>query len=207
MSNFKTPNGNRSLKKMMNSITEKIVRHCQRMDKLVKNLLTLADIETLPRSQMMGCDLFTLLEDCMLRVKSAHPDATIDIIDETNHEGFILGDPTLLDLAVTNLMENGAKYSDKDPVITLTMKEVDENVVLQIADQGIGIPVKDLPHIFDRFYTVDKARSRKMGGSGLGLSLVKIIIDKHEATISVSSTVGQGTTFTITFRKAKKTTG
>jgi two-component system phosphate regulon sensor histidine kinase PhoR len=70
---------------------------------------------------------------------------------------------------------------------------------LTVSDKGIGIPATDLDHIFQRFYTVDKAHSRRMGGSGLGLSIVETIVEKHFGKISVSSVVGQGTTFTILF--------
>jgi signal transduction histidine kinase len=77
------------------------------------------------------------------------------------------------------------------------LKSQGGEVIIAIQDRGIGIPKDDLPHIFERFYTVDKAHSRRLGGAGLGLSIVQTIIEKHEGTISAASVVGQGTTFTI----------
>ena len=97
-----------------------------------------------------------------------------------------------------NLLENAVKYSPDPAKITLTIDKGAENTVqLRIKDEGIGIPEKDLPRIFDRFYTVDKARSRKSGGAGLGLSIVKTIIEKHNGRINVDSEVGKGSCFTV----------
>lgn len=101
-----------------------------------------------------------------------------------------------------NLLENGVKYSKPPADLTITIEDRSEEVFLTIADKGMGIPAEDVAHIFERFYTVDKAHSRRLGGAGLGLSIVKTIIEKHEGNIEVQSTLGKGTAFTLTFRKA-----
>ena len=75
----------------------------------------------------------------------------------------------------------------------------DDNALMQIQDTGAGIPAESIPHIFERFYRVDKARARKTGGSGLGLSIVRIIVERNRGDISVDSTLGEGTTFTVSF--------
>ena len=100
-----------------------------------------------------------------------------------------------------NLLENAVKYSKDIPFITITVEDGLEEIRLTIADRGIGIPESDLHHIFDRFYTVDKTHSRKLGGAGLGLSIVKTIIEKHEGTIEAYSSVERGTQFVQTFQK------
>jgi signal transduction histidine kinase len=98
-----------------------------------------------------------------------------------------------------NLLENGIKYNAPGGTLTVRLFEQDENAVLQVADTGVGIPEDALRHIFERFYRVDKARSRANGGSGLGLSIVKNIVEKNRGNITVESTVGQGSVFTVSF--------
>lgn len=182
---------------MLHDITEKIVRTCGRLDKLVKSLLTLSDIENLSEKNFHSADLLSLIENCKAILLTAHPEAEISIHCEL-HRIPILCDSDLLDLAIMNLFENSVKYSHSPAKISVEVKKVATSVQMSISDQGIGIPDADLPHIFDRFYTVDKARSRKSGGTGLGLSIVKTVIEKHKGTISVVSHLGKGTTFTIT---------
>lgn len=181
---------------MLSDIIEKIVRNCQRMDNLVKNLLTLADIENLPESRFQECDLVALIETCRQVVLAVYDKAEITI--KKAKDAFIVcADPEILELAIINLLDNAAKYSNPPAQITVTIDQKADEVEINISDKGIGIPPQDLEHIFDRFYTVNKARSRRLGGAGLGLSIVKTIVEKHEGTICVSSTLGQGTTFTI----------
>ncbi len=183
-------------KEMIADITEKIVRNCERMDNLVKNLLTLADIENLPETRFTRFDLVLLLESCLHTLHAVHPDA-IATIEKSNPEIWIAGDPDLLELALMNLLHNAVKYSHPPARIAIQLEERLDEVKIAIRDQGIGIPQGDMEHIFERFYTVNKAHSRRLGGAGLGLSIVKTIIEKHDGTISVQSTVSVGTTFTI----------
>ncbi len=181
---------------MVIDITEKIVRNCQRMDTLVKNLLTLADLENLPNSRFQQCDLVSLVESCRQIVLSVYENA--EVVIEKSHESMIVAaDPDILELAIINLMDNAAKYSNPPAHITIKLAYEGDGVNISIADRGIGISPTDLEHIFERFYTVDKARSRRSGGAGLGLSIVRTIIEKHYGTISVTSAIGQGTTFLI----------
>ncbi len=97
-----------------------------------------------------------------------------------------------------NLLENAAKYSSKPAKIDVTISQETSLVQISVKDQGIGIPLEDQEHIFERFYTVDKAHSQKMGGSGLGLSIVKTIVEKHSGTISLVSSPGKDPHFTMT---------
>lgn len=179
-------------------ITEKIVRNCQRMDNLVKSLLTLADLENLPINRFQECDLVALVESCRQLILSVYPTAHVEIEKQAG-SFIILGDPDILELAISNLLENAAKYSVAPAHIRVIFEENEKEIKMSIEDKGIGIPASSLEHIFDRFYTVSKAHSRRLGGVGLGLAIVKTIIEKHEGTISVSSIVGKGTTFTLAF--------
>jgi two-component system phosphate regulon sensor histidine kinase PhoR len=106
---------------------------------------------------------------------------------------------TLLEQAVVNLLDNAIKYSDENKSISIAAATdmVKGEVTISVADQGIGIPGEHLERIFERFYRVDKARSRKLGGTGLGLSIVKHIVSAHNGSVSVESVVGKGSTFTI----------
>lgn len=184
---------------VVRDIMEKISRNCDRMEKLVKNLLRLADIEHLPLANLQKIDLAEFMEECKEMTLAAYPDATVKVMIDTSRRVEIQADSELLELALTNLLFNAAKYSAGPAEITLSVKPLPARSAVQItvADKGIGIPVEDLPHIFRRFYTVDKAHSRKLGGSGLGLSIVETIVQKHFGEISVQSEVGVGTRFTV----------
>ena len=100
---------------------------------------------------------------------------------------------------IFNLMENGIKYNVPGGSLTVRLHRDEDNAVLTVTDTGMGIPEESIGHIFERFYRVDKARSRQTGGSGLGLAIVRTIVQRNRGEISVSSTVGQGTTFPLTF--------
>ncbi len=182
----------------MVEILNKIVRNSQRMSTLIKDLLTLADIENLPESRLVLCDIDNLTQKCRSHVLEAFPSAQIQVDLSGNGPFELLADPSLLEMALMNLIHNAAKYSTPPANIRVTIEKTGENILWKISDQGIGIPKEALDHIFERFYTVNRAHSQKMGGSGLGLSIVHTIISKHHGTISVTSEVGTGTTFFLT---------
>ena len=96
-------------------------------------------------------------------------------------------------------MENGIKYNAPGGSLTVHLSRQEDNAVLQVSDTGMGIPEDALGHVFERFYRVDKARSRATGGSGLGLAIVRTIVQRNRGEITVSSKVGEGSTFTVTF--------
>lgn len=100
---------------------------------------------------------------------------------------------------IFNLAENAIKYNVSGGKVYITLRKETDNAILQIRDTGMGIPEESLSHIFERFYRVDKARARKSGGSGLGLSIVRNMVERNQGTIKVESTVGEGTTFTLSF--------
>jgi len=177
-------------------VTGKIVRSCERMTSLIKDLLTLSDIEHLQESRLISCDLGEIIDNCVSMLHDAYPAAEVHL--HLDQEITVYADPQLLELALWNLLENAAKYSPTPADITIIIRELKDSVRIQIIDKGIGIPQEDIEHVFERFYTVNRMHSKKMGGAGLGLSLVETIIAKHMGTIALHSEVGKGTEFTIT---------
>ncbi|MEZ5315276.1 MAG: ATP-binding protein [Chlamydiales bacterium] len=192
-------------REMYHEITDKIVTNCKRMDTLVKNLLTLAAVdEKLPDSRLQNCNLYHLMEQAKQTMLSIHPEAKILI--KTKGEGpfDLMADNDLFFQAILNLLDNGIKYSKKEKEVTIHIEKYSKKFIIRVSDKGIGIPAEELERIFERFYAVDKRESRSLGGSGLGLSIVEPIIEKHRGKIEVESKIGQGTTFIITLPISKK---
>lgn len=133
----------------------------------------------------------------MLSPLARQANISIDLSLEEDCPILILEDD--LYQVVFNLMENGIKYNQSGGNLSVTLQHQDDNAILVVRDTGMGIPEDAVTHIFERFYRVDKARSRATGGSGLGLAIVRAIVQRNRGEIQVDSTVGQGTCFTVTF--------
>lgn len=183
-------------KQIVHDITEKIVRNSHRMTKIIKNLLTLADIENLPLFRLQSYSLLELAQNCAQTVMSMH--SKVSVVFNTEGDNFFIDcDVELLEVALMNLLDNAAKYSKDNPQIIISLQRLNTHTKLSVKDKGIGIPEVDIEHIFQRFYTVNKLESKKMGGSGLGLSIVETIVEKHCGKIYVDSAPMQGSTFTM----------
>ncbi len=129
----------------------------------------------------------------------------VDLIFDSAHQKkvFVEADAHKLEQVFINLIINAIKYNKTSGgEVVVSFHEIDQNILVEVADNGIGIPERDMPRIFERFYRVDKSRMRAKGGSGLGLSIVKHIIDQHQQIINVTSKEGEGTTFTFTLKVA-----
>ncbi len=174
-------------------ISNKIVSASDRLDQLVKGLLRMEGLEHSSPDCFQACNAGLLIERCKHLLLEAYPEAEVNISGRC--DAFIWADPDLLDLAILNLLENAVKYSSSPAKIQIDLQETSGLFHIRFQDEGIGIPASSLPYIFDRFYRVDKALSRKSGGVGLGLSMVKTIVEKHRGTIVVDSVLGKGTTF------------
>ena len=133
----------------------------------------------------------------MLSANARQAEITFQLNLEDDSPVLILEDD--LYQIVFNLMENGIKYNMPGGYLTVTLSRQEENAVLTVSDTGVGIPADAIGHVFERFYRVDKARSRATGGTGLGLAIVRTIIQRNRGEITVSSVPDQGTTFTVTF--------
>jgi two-component system, OmpR family, phosphate regulon sensor histidine kinase PhoR len=141
--------------------------------------------------------LANLVEDA--RVVCAHAaeekNITIEVLCPQDIE--VNASPTLLEQAFVNLLDNAIKYSGINSTVRMEAMRNETAVVVRVIDRGCGIPAKDLPRIFERFYRVDKARSREEGGTGLGLSIVKHVVALHGGSVAAESREGIGSTFTI----------
>lgn len=181
-------------KPQVETVTKKIVVNCSRMTTLIKDLLTLSDIEHIPEHRLVDCDLKPLIESCIKTAKELYTTAEINLIGDSSHAHC---DTNLIEMAIANLINNACKYSEPPAKVSVTLQSDEKWITIKIEDRGVGIPEEQIPHIFERFKRLDNALSKKVGGSGLGLSIVAIIIEKHFGKIHVESKLGVGTTFTI----------
>ena len=114
---------------------------------------------------------------------------------------FVAAEPTDVTVALDNLLDNAIAYTEAGKVL-ITVTASDKAVKIMVADTGTGIPAEDLPRIFERFYRVDRARSRESGGTGLGLALVRHVVERSGGTVVVASEEGVGSTFTVSLARA-----
>ena len=175
-----------------------INREIDRLSSVVGDLLTLVHIDShklkLRREMMVFADT---VHESVARLaplaKKRGQTIKTDIADSCE----MFADPGKLAQVCYNIVENASKYTPDGGTISVSLRRMGRDAVLEIADTGVGIPKEDLPHVFDRFYRVDKARSRDTGGTGLGLSIVQQIVRLHAGSVTVNSEVGKGTTFTV----------
>jgi len=178
---------------------EDIGNEADRLNRMSQKLLSLSRIETQADSD---CEIvnFAPTVERVIRMLSAiceKNNITIET-DMTDDCPILILEDDLYQV-VFNLVENGIKYNVPNGKVFIRVYRSDDNGVLQIRDTGVGIPEESIPHVFERFFRVDKARARKSGGSGLGLSIVRNIVERNRGEISIESTLGQGTVFTVTF--------
>jgi len=184
---------------------KRAAKSVDRMTSLIKDMDVLSKVESGQYDiRLEPVQLNLLIEDTLQGVESyaRKNDAKISVEFEVDERVDVLCDSARIEQVLDNLVVNAIKYSDNNKKVKIKVEDLESKVQVSIKDNGFGIPEKDLGRIFERFYRVDKARSRDAGGSGLGLSIVKHIIDKHNQTITVASTEGQGTTFKFTLNKA-----
>ena len=178
------------------SFLDDIQAELERMTRLVNDLLLLAraDVGGLPIERKL-VELDTVLLDAYRQLSKLNRPVKI-VLDEVDQVA-VLGDADRLKQLIFNLTDNAIKYTPPGGTVHLSLSKSEHRTHLSISDTGIGIPEEDLPYIFDRFYRVDKARTRAHGGSGLGLSIARWIVEVHGGEIEVKSKVGEGTTFHI----------
>jgi len=176
---------------------EAIQAEIERMTRLVGDLLLLARADSggLPLERR-PVELDNVLFEVYRQVRIMDPPVAVELTEVD--QAAVMGDVDRLKQLFINLVENAVKYTPAGGEVRLSLTKKASWAQLEVSDNGIGIPAENLPHIFDRFYRVDKARTRAQGGSGLGLSIAKWIAQAHGGAIRVTSTVGEGTTFTVT---------
>ncbi|MGD0516701.1 MAG: ATP-binding protein [Thermoguttaceae bacterium] len=177
-----------------------VATQTDRLNAIIEDLLTLSRIEQeTEKAEIILAPgpiknvLDTAIEVCQMKASDKNIQIELNC-DETLQAPI---NPPLLEQAIINLLDNAVKYSPPGQTIHLSANNTDEGVVIQVRDHGCGISREHLPRIFERFYRVDKARSRKLGGTGLGLAIVKHIAQAHGGRASVESTVGEGSVFFI----------
>lgn len=177
-----------------------IERHVNRLNTIVDDLLTLSRLEQKDRVReinLQNTPIKKVLRTALQVCQSGAEEKQI-LLDLTCPDDLTaMVDETLLEQALINLIDNAVKYSDPGTTVTLVAAIEDAGLSIRVHDQGRGIAKKHLPRLFERFYRIDKARSRKLGGTGLGLSIVKHIVQSHGGRVNVESTLGRGSTFTI----------
>ena len=173
-----------------------------RMMRMVTDLLHLSRIDNATSHLDVELINFTAFITFILnrfdKMRSQDEDKKYELVrDYPINSVWIEIDTDKMTQVIDNILNNAIKYSPDGGKITVSMKTTDDQMILSISDQGLGIPKEDLPKIFDRFYRVDKARSRAQGGTGLGLAIAKEIIKQHNGFIWAKSEYGKGSTFTI----------
>lgn len=185
---------------------EKIVEQAEHMSRLANQLLILARADAGKESlEKEPVDLVELVQAVTAEMQAPAQSKGIELKTNLSAELAQLvvnGDQTRLTQLVINLLDNAIKYTPAprpgyQPVVEISLSRQGAWARLTVSDNGIGIPASDLPHIFERFYRVDKARSRASGGTGLGLAIVQWIVNRHGGRIEVASQLGRGTTFTV----------
>jgi heavy metal sensor kinase len=140
-------------------------------------------------------DIKELLTGLSTNIEALAQDKGIKFSVDAQESLIVNGDKVKLRQLFINILENAVRYTPADGAVSVSLVKKDENALATISDTGVGIPPEHLPHIFERFYRVDKARSKADGGVGLGLAIAKYIAESHKGTIEVESQVGKGTTF------------
>ena len=181
-------------------LSNRISAEAERAGRMIEDLLDLSRIEAhgLRAREPVGVE--SVIRSAIERVRPIAELRGVEVSAALRGIGAIRvpGDEAQLVSAISNLLDNAVKYSDGGPSVKVRAREtVDGWVEISVRDKGIGIPAKDLERIFERFYRVDRARSRETGGTGLGLSIVRHVADNHGGEVTVVSTEGDGSTFTL----------
>nr|HPL54309.1 ATP-binding protein [Bacillota bacterium] len=156
---------------------------------------------------MKNLDLLNMIKDCVQKMEIAARQKNQSLSFEAVGELCeITGDKDRIEQVIINIISNAIKYTPDNGAIKVKAGRVDDKVEIRIADTGLGIPREDLPRLFERFYRVDKARSRAMGGTGLGLSIARNIVEAHRGTIRIESEYGKGSEVIINLPCGEKDT-
>lgn len=185
--------------------------YLERTEKSVNRLITIVnDLESISRLESgelkldyTRFNIVKLIKDSFEEheIHSKEMDISLKFARSVDKAIFVKADKKRVQEVINNLIDNSIKYGKKGGQTTVDFHDMEDSILIEIADNGIGISDKDLPRLFERFFRADKSRSREMGGTGLGLSIVKHIIEAHNQTINVQSKIDQGSSFTFTLSK------
>jgi two-component system, OmpR family, sensor histidine kinase SenX3 len=177
-------------------LADRVQREANRLGRIVDDLLDLSLIEAQERPIREPVPVHVVLHEAAERVRGAADAVGIPLsVAPVATDLVVAGDRSQLVSAVTNLLDNAIKYSEPGEPVEVDATVGDGDICISVRDHGIGIPSRDLERIFERFYRVDRARSRATGGTGLGLSIVRHVAQAHRGDVTVESTEGEGSTF------------
>jgi len=183
---------------------ERAAQNADRLQNIVEDLEGIAKLESGKLElKLHKFDIKTMVNEVIqdFNISALESNITIGLKQGADASFMIECDREMIRQVLINLITNSIKYGKKKGRTEIAFYDMGNNVLIEISDNGIGIESKHLNHLFDRFYRVDPSRSRMLGGSGLGLSIVKHIIEAHQQTIKVTSTVGEGSIFSFTLNK------
>ena len=183
--------------------TEKSI---DRMISIVEDLESITKLESGElKLNMVSFDIVKTVKDVfeMEQWQAEEREISLEMPNIPSKPVFVRADKNRILEVLTNLIVNGIKYGSKGGYVHVSFYDLEEHIMVEVTDNGIGVEKEQLPRIFERFYRVDKSRSSEQGGTGLGLSIVKHIIEAHNQSINVRSVIDQGTTFNFTLEKAK----
>lgn len=175
----------------------KMVEEAHRAGRTIDDLLELSRIELGGPGERGDVDVAGVLHESVTRHQLTADSFGVQLVVEVPEGLVVRGDRLQLVSAVSNLVDNAVKYSNTGGVVTVRATSDDGAVEVSVADQGVGIPARDLDRIFERFYRVDRARSRQTGGTGLGLAIVRHVANNHSGDVAVRSREGEGSVFTL----------
>ncbi len=183
---------------------ERTSKSVDRMINIVEDLVTISKIESDRLDlEMENFDIVDLANDIFDQTEMKAKKANLSISLDKEYDSIsVLADRDKIIQVFTNLVVNSIKYGKEGGETKVRFYEMGENILIEVADNGIGISQQNLPRLFERFYRVDKSRSRDQGGTGLGLAIVKHILESHNQVINVRSTEDVGTTFSFTLQKS-----
>ncbi len=175
-----------------------IRKNAQRMHRLIDDILELSTIESGKiKLEIKKVNLPALIEEVFTNLSGKAAERRITLTNEIPEDVFVFADTVRLEQMLTNLIDNAVKFNSDAGKVTVKYTQTDTKDVISVSDTGEGISGEHLQRIFERFYRTDRARSREIGGTGLGLAIVKHLARLHEGEVSVASTVGNGTTFSL----------
>jgi len=173
-----------------------IEEHTDRLNNLINDLLDLSYVESKAAElQLSDFNLRGLSESVILGFRSQLKKKCIEVTNNLPSDIFVKADRDKIEQVFVNLIDNAIKFNSDKGAINISSEDGLSKIKVVVEDKGVGIPGKDLPRIFERFYRVDKARSRELGGTGLGLSIVKHIVELHKGSVGVESVEAQGSKF------------
>ena len=184
---------------------ERAAQNADRLQNIVEDLESISKLESGNLELLISkFDIRLLVNEVFqdLNITAKESQVTLGLKKGTDTSYLVEGDKNMIRQVLINLITNSIKYGIEEGKTEIAFYDMETSILIEISDNGIGIDKKHINHLFDRFYRVDPSRSRRIGGSGLGLSIVKHIVEAHKQTIKVTSTLGEGSTFSFTLKKA-----